>query len=509
MQRPVVELGQVQARYFGATPGTEPYDVIVIGSGIGGGVVADQLSDVGCRVLVLEAGGYLFPTHAANIPRRQLAGRLDKTFWQLWYDFRVFNYENAEGSEYRGAIAYNLGGRSIFWGGLAPRMSSWELDFWPRKIKWYLEDAGYEMAEALIGRSTAPDTFYNRQVHSYLRQSFPDMHHTDATIAVQPPSVGSSMISAGMFSTADLLMESALTEGPAGSANLTIALNYEAVAIEDGEGERVVRAFNLRTGAVESFKGRIVVVSCGTIESPRLLYRSGIGSRHALFGRGLTDHAIYWNHFWLENTSRLFNAYGSVKIMSRPKEGEDPDARPPFNVQLELGSDFNQGRYLDPDLLQAHLLGRTGRTLGELVFLSNAELVDDNQVTFHGPDAVPTVKMYPTLPSPAHQQWMHDYKAHLFGELEAQPINAGLAELGGVAHEVGTLRMEVRDGGVAERRQQMREGLVDVDLAMKGVERLYVCDLSIFPTSPAANPTLTLVALGLRLAKSLARSLGR
>jgi NADPH-dependent 2,4-dienoyl-CoA reductase/sulfur reductase-like enzyme len=48
----------------GRTPDPDRmYDVIVIGSGMGGGVVADQLSDAGLDVLLLEAGGLLFPTH--------------------------------------------------------------------------------------------------------------------------------------------------------------------------------------------------------------------------------------------------------------------------------------------------------------------------------------------------------------------------------------------------------------------------------------------------------------
>ncbi len=46
-------------------------------------------------------------------------------------------------------------------------------------------------------------------------------------------------------------------------------------------------------------------------------------------------------------------------------------------------------------------------------------------------------------------------------------------------------------------------GVVDEQLRVHGLANLYVCDLSVFPTSPAANPSLTLVALALRLAEFL------
>jgi choline dehydrogenase-like flavoprotein len=42
--------------------------------------------------------------------------------------------------------------------------------------------------------------------------------------------------------------------------------------------------------------------------------------------------------------------------------------------------------------------------------------------------------------------------------------------------------------------------VVDENPKWNGYDNLFVCDLSVFPTSPAANPTLTLAALALRLA---------
>jgi choline dehydrogenase-like flavoprotein len=71
--------------------------------------------------------------------------------------------------------------------------------------------------------------------------------------------------------------------------------------------------------------------------------------------------------------------------------------------------------------------------------------------------------------------------------------NLSKAGFGVVAHEVGTLRMPVKDGA----------GVVDENLQVNGVDNLYVCDLSVFPVSPAANPTLTLAALAQRLGNHL------
>ena len=67
------------------------------------------------------------------------------------------------------------------------------------------------------------------------------------------------------------------------------------------------------------------------------------------------------------------------------------------------------------------------------------------------------------------------------------------------AHEVGTMRMDAPSGpsGVNVK------GVVDTNLLVHGFDNLYVCDLSVFPYSPQANPTLTLAAISMRLADHL------
>jgi len=67
----------------------------------------------------------------------------------------------------------------------------------------------------------------------------------------------------------------------------------------------------------------------------------------------------------------------------------------------------------------------------------------------------------------------------------------------GGKHHMGTTRMH----------DDPRQGVVDSDCRVQGVSNLYVAGSSVFPTGGYANPTLTIVALALRLAEHLKRRL--
>jgi choline dehydrogenase-like flavoprotein len=81
------------------------------------------------------------------------------------------------------------------------------------------------------------------------------------------------------------------------------------------------------------------------------------------------------------------------------------------------------------------------------------------------------------------------------GLLELSPPN-GVPDVtmpGGIHHQSGTTRMHV----------DPRHGVVDADGRVHGVPNLFVSGSSTFPTCGSANPTLTVVALALRLADRL------
>ena len=68
------------------------------------------------------------------------------------------------------------------------------------------------------------------------------------------------------------------------------------------------------------------------------------------------------------------------------------------------------------------------------------------------------------------------------------------ASLTGGKHHMGTTRMAARP----------EEGVVDAQARVHGIANLYIAGSSVFPTPGWANPTLTIVALALRLADRIA-----
>ena len=88
------------------------------------------------------------------------------------------------------------------------------------------------------------------------------------------------------------------------------------------------------------------------------------------------------------------------------------------------------------------------------------------------------------------------------GRLEDDPatLEEDLVRFGAYGgHHIGTTRMG----------QDPRTSVVDADCRVHSVHNLFVAGSSVFPTSSQANPTLTLVALALRLGRHLSTRLAR
>lgn len=144
---------------------------------------------------------------------------------------------------------------------------------------------------------------------------------------------------------------------------------------------------------------------------------------------------------------------------------------------------------------------RNGYMLCEIVFLCYSPLLPGNYVATNGTDPGNPVNLYiaPAIPSQPLLAEAGDLAQTILGAFNAEPVLGEdpslalqVAAIGDVAHEVGTLRM-AGDGS----------GVVDQNLKFLAYHNLYACDNSVFPVSPAANPSLTTVALALRLASQL------
>jgi choline dehydrogenase-like flavoprotein len=76
-----------------------------------------------------------------------------------------------------------------------------------------------------------------------------------------------------------------------------------------------------------------------------------------------------------------------------------------------------------------------------------------------------------------------------------------------MTEEAGTwpphLRGDEHHTGTTRMHDDAAQGVVDRNCRVHGVPNLYVAGSSVFPTAGAANPTLTIVALALRLASHL------
>lgn len=478
-------------------PNTEPnshYNLIVIGSGFGGGIVAEQAADRGLNVLVLEAGSYIFPTHVANLPRKHaLTGNFNKNIWALWYDYKTNQYENTPGSGYNGGFGLNLGGRSVFWGAYIPRMADFEFTEWPTEVRDYLFNGGYDFAESLVGRIESDDEF-TQDLQNHIGNFLTDYRISPLPLSVLRGKNELEAVPSGVFSTADLLIESRLTNGAVGNQRLTLNLNHPVRQIlTNGSRATGVICTDRIAGVERTFAADKIVLAAGSINSAAIALNSNLRDDSGLLGKGLTDHPIFFIHFTIPDTSPHHHSEQAAKLMLHHQAATAIEHR--YVAFVDYGSDLGLSRFLDPDTYAAHNAQKKNRVLCEVVFQFSASLVNGNYVSLGNQKPFsPIVNMTDGDVSNYEYDEMNRVADQVRLSLGGDWINAWTnvtkANLGDVAHEAGTLRMGA--GGV-----------VDANLKFHNYDNLYACDLGVFPTSPAANPSLTLAALAQRLANHL------
>ena len=542
----VAEQTQAHTRLIRDYDGTNrDFDFIIVGSGMGGGILADDLADrlgQNHRILVLDAGSFIYPTHVYNVSRVPNFSIADH--------FGVDNFtQNPTGEHFIGGKPQlALGGRSIFWSGLIPQAQDWELDFFPDNVRQDLTSEYFKLAADRMNVSFSLGEKAKKLVQHFRNSSLND----DFVIQETPRALHQPYLNpdgtprdqffvepTGVFNTAELLINQVgLTPGAdQGGSGLFIKLNCFVEAINDVPFDWYeVRTTNTATGEQVSFYTPRVVIAAGSVESPKLINRSSIyqrlpGHLKQRVGFGLTDHPVtaesqaYVSS--LGNISLSRRDHAKIIFYSRGKPDQNGHVKFPFNIEMNVNHEYWHLRNNDPST--APVIDDTSKTRVDIKFSFGNCLDDENGIFSHANDGyTPEIrfKRFAFLDDllqfrfPALAGWTKGYQD--FFDLLNQTRDRVFAEFndvgwitgeygnghgkqwpfgwGTVHHACGTLRMPWKPNRNASFNH---ESVVDENLKVRGSTGLYVCDMSVMPISTAANPVRTLAGLALRLSRYL------
>jgi len=291
--------------------GTRVFDAVVIGAGMFGGYCADKIYRAGgannLKVLVLDAGPLLIPTHVQNLPSAGLnvpgplypgndPGVARELVWGMPWRANV---------PFIGQ-AYCVGGKSLYWGGWCPRLLPADLAGWPPTVSQYL-NLNYPVLEQQTGVAEKTDfiqgplfNLLKQRVSTVLQQG--TVGNLDAVedppLAVQGQSPASGIFSFDKYSSVTVLIE-AIREAARladDQRRLFLVPNAHVIRLNAANG-RVV-GIDVNVGGSTRFlpikANCAVVLALGTIESTRLaLYcfpRSPNNPAGELMGRNLMGH---------------------------------------------------------------------------------------------------------------------------------------------------------------------------------------------------------------------------
>jgi choline dehydrogenase-like flavoprotein len=513
------------------------YDVIVIGTGAGGGTLARHLAPTGKRILLVERGDWLtrepqnWQSEAVFVENRYVSP-------DTWYD--------GVGKEFQPQVHYFVGGATKLYGAALYRLRkedfgelqhcdgvspAWPISYDEMEPYYSEAEQMYEVHGKHGEDPTDPPASKEypyppvshepriQQLSDDLAKAGHQPFHAPCGIrleesfmpfsrCVRCPDCDGFPCLVQAKSDAEMLGVRPALEHD----NVSLVTGACAVRLETNEaGTAVTEVVFERDGERETVSADIVVVSCGAANSAKLLLASA-NDRHP---NGLANGS--------DQVGRNYMFHASVAVLALSKEenptvfqktlglndfyfGSDDFEYPMGNIQMVGKSQapmFRGEKPLETLLAPNRSLKDVARHAVDF-WLSTEDLpVPENRVTLAADGRIQL--SYTPTNDLAKQHLFHKLKSLLgkvgMHEHHLVPRHAYLKNdipVAGCAHQVGTVRFG-RDPA---------SSVLDVDCRAHELDNLYVVDTSFFPSIGAVNPALTAMANALRVGDHLKERLG-
>lgn len=499
----------------------EDYDVVVIGSGAGGGTVARALSRTNARVLLLERGDWL-PQERQN---------WDPT--AVWRDDRYRSGEqwlDRTGKPFQPFMHYLVGGNTKMWGSVLYRLRQEDFqevahadgvsDAWP--IEYADLAPWYDRAEEMYhvhGELGADPTDPERKPFPY--PAVPHEPEIESLVArlrdqglspaplplglIDPGAPGGCILCTTCNSFPCLIRRKADADTcgvvPALDGAVTLWTGARVRRLHTSPGGETVTSVTVeRHGEVHEVRGKVVVLAAGAVNSAALL----LGSASERHPQGLGNSSGLVGQRYMAHRATMMEAFDprrphdtSFQKTVALNDFYRPSERHPFplgNIQSQGRVHPAQVKSVMPFLPTRAIEAWTRRGV-EWLAMSEDLPSPENRVTLTSSGRIQL--HYSIGSSPVHGLLVREARRLL--------RRAGYPVV--IAHEFRN-ENTTHQCGTAVFGDDPRTSVLDPLCRSHDVENLYVVDASFFPSSAAVNPGLTVIAQALRVADHLTSRYG-
>lgn len=511
----------------------EQFDVIIIGSGAGGGTLAYHLAPSGKRILLLERGNFL--------PREKENWDVDEVFVKGRYTSKDTWYDK-KGKPFQPGVHYFVGGATKLYGAALFRLR--KEDFGEMKHHDGISPAWPISYEDLEPYYTKAENLY--QVHGN-RGADPTEPPASSPYPFKAVShepciqlLADNMTKAGYHPfhapTGILLNEQdrnhstcikcdtcdgfpCLVHAKADAEvvcvrpalqhpNVKLVTNAEVTQLKtSSSGREVTEVVVRRNGATESYSGSVVVASCGAANSARLFLMSandkhpkGLANGSDQVGRNYTFHnssavvaiSLHENTTQFQKTLSINDFYfkmddfdypvGNIQMIGKSKGPMFKEDAPRVALGFTL------------DMMAKHAID---------FWLTTEDLPDpNNRVTLNSKGEIQLSYTFNNQePTRRLLNKLKSMLKHLGCNENLLPNSIYFGKtipIAGVGHQAGTCRFGT----------DPKTSVLDVNCKAHEVDNLYVVDTSFFPSIGAVNPSLTAMANAIRVGDHLLERLG-